>query len=44
MPVIPALRRQRQEDCEFRASLVYLVRTCLKITTKPKPNKPSRLF
>ena len=26
MPLIPALRRQRQEDlCEFKASLVYKV-------------------
>jgi hypothetical protein len=27
--VIPALRRQREEDCEFEASLDY-VRPCLK--------------
>jgi hypothetical protein len=29
-PVIPALRRVRQEDCEFKASLVYIVSPCLK--------------
>ena len=28
MPLIPACRRQRQEDlCEFKASLVYIVST-----------------
>jgi hypothetical protein len=30
MPVIPALRRQRQEDREFKTSLDYVVRSCLK--------------
>jgi hypothetical protein len=25
MPVIPALRRLKQEDCEFKASLGYIV-------------------
>jgi hypothetical protein len=28
--VISAIRRQRQEDCEFKDSLAYKVRFCLK--------------
>ena len=38
MPLIPALRRQRQEDfCEFKANLVYKVssRISSKATEKP---------
>jgi hypothetical protein len=30
MSVIPALRRLSEEDCEFEASLSYIVRTLLK--------------
>jgi hypothetical protein len=37
MPAIPALGRLRQEDREFKASLVYIVRYCLK-----KPNQPTK--
>jgi hypothetical protein len=29
MPVIPTFRRLREEDCEFKASLGYRVRSCL---------------
>jgi hypothetical protein len=30
MPVIPVLRRMRQEDYEFKASMDYNKRPCLK--------------
>jgi hypothetical protein len=33
-PAIPALRRLRQEDHEFKASLDYTERPCLKIKFK----------
>jgi hypothetical protein len=45
MLVIPALRRLRQEDLNFEASLGYVVKFCLKKTqkpnqtTSPKPQK-----
>jgi hypothetical protein len=36
-PVIPALRRLRQKDHKFKASLDYTIRPCLQTTTtKPK--------
>jgi hypothetical protein len=35
MPLIPSLKRQKQADlCEFKNSLVYIVRSCLKKQTK----------
>ena len=45
MPIISALRRQRQVDiCEFEASLVYRVssRTGSIATEKPCPEKPEK--
>jgi hypothetical protein len=41
MPVTPALGRLRQEDDEFKASLGYTVRHCLK---KKKKRKKGTLF
>jgi hypothetical protein len=35
MPEIPALKRLRQEDQEFKARPGYLVSPCLKIKSKP---------
>jgi hypothetical protein len=32
MPVIPSLKKLRQEDLEFKASLGYKVRYCFKTT------------
>jgi hypothetical protein len=39
MPVIPALRRLRQEDCTVRASLGCILRHCLKNKTKQNKNQ-----
>jgi hypothetical protein len=38
-PITSALRRLRQEDCEFKASLDYIVRPCLKKKIKTNNNK-----
>lgn len=39
MPVIPALKRLKQENQEFKDSLQYTVRPCLKISKDKKTNK-----
>jgi hypothetical protein len=39
MPVIPALGRLWQEDLEYQASLGYIVRPCLKNTSKTPKTK-----
>jgi hypothetical protein len=42
MPIVPTLRRLRQEDREFEASLGYIVRHCLKIEKKKTGRKEGR--
>jgi hypothetical protein len=37
MPIIPALRSEMQEDCEFKASLGYVWRTCPPLPPKKYP-------
>jgi hypothetical protein len=39
MPVILVLRRRKQEDNEFKASLGYKVRACLKKNKTKKTSK-----
>jgi hypothetical protein len=34
MPIIPALRKVKQEDCVFEANLDYIVTLCLKKENK----------
>jgi hypothetical protein len=41
MPVIPVLRRLRQEDSEFKDSMDYTVKPCLK---KQKQNEVAPLL
>jgi hypothetical protein len=38
LPVVLALRRLRQEDYMFKASLSYIVKPCLRKTDKTKLN------
>jgi hypothetical protein len=42
MPVIPALGRKRQGDCEFEESLGCMARPWLKKTHKPNKQKRVR--
>jgi hypothetical protein len=37
-PVIPALGRQRQEDCKLEANLNCIARTCLKTNKQTNNN------
>jgi hypothetical protein len=42
MPIIPALRKLRQEDCELKASLVYMTRPCLKRRRRKKKKQTKK--
>lgn len=42
MPVILALRRRRQGDCELKASLCYVVKICLKTHIHPANHNPKQ--
>jgi hypothetical protein len=44
MPVIPALGRPRQEDLEFKASLIYIARPAKKRRDKEEKGLPSFIF
>jgi hypothetical protein len=41
-PIIPALKRLRQQDCGFQVSLGYIVRPCLKKERKKERKKKGR--
>jgi hypothetical protein len=40
----PALRRLRQQDCEFKASLDYTVRSCLKKKERKEKENGARCY
>jgi hypothetical protein len=42
-PAIPAVRRLRQKDLEFKVSLYYRVRPCLKKKKKKRDRNKNRL-
>jgi hypothetical protein len=42
-PVIPAVGRLRQEDCKAKASLSYIVRSCLKRWDRDREHLPKLL-
>jgi hypothetical protein len=42
MPIIPALMRLRQEDYEFKFSMDYIMRCCLK--KKPKYQSQAPIY
>jgi hypothetical protein len=44
MSVIPALQRQRQEDHEFKSSLGYIVKPCLKRKIEKKEKSGVHTF
>jgi hypothetical protein len=42
MPLISALRRQKQEDLEFKFNIGYIARPCLKINKQKEPPKTNK--
>jgi hypothetical protein len=44
MPIIPALRRLRQKNCEFKGRLSYIMRLYLKQTNRQAKNSRALSF
>jgi hypothetical protein len=42
MPAIPVLKRLRQEDCEFKGSVAYIVRPSFKKKKKKERKKATK--
>jgi hypothetical protein len=43
MPIIPSLKRVRQEDQKFKVSLGYITRPCLKIEREREADRQASM-